>query len=499
MIEELAQRNIHFSRSFGVTKTPEGLKFACISGVEDERSHPKSIQIKSSDLEFVEEQHLISEGEGEGEGVIDMLFSWSWPSDILSGNSGIPVSKRLSPMLYRLKPRYIFCPSHSDDFHFERAPYENIDAKTGDFLHSTRFISLANCLNDKQKKWIYALSVEPARHASFLTLSKKPDNCTSNPFDPSVQKPDTEPSTSKTTNYFFQVPHDAVVGSKRRLEESSSSSAPLKRPPSGYVCKKCHSTEHFYRDCPHQDSKYANEKRTYVCHICHEPGHNIRDCPKKEEQRHARTSHTSASVTPETCWFCLSNPAARKHLIVDIGEEVYLTLAKGPLTPEHSIIIPIEHVPSNSESVSCDIDTEIKEMMARIQCSLKGINKTPIFFRLRHNPTHHYHIQMIPIDVDKLPEFLEFLRGYSEKFDFKFNSSQVGIPSFDFMFFEGDNISMLSHSFDQDSFFPAQFGRQALAAFLDVSERSDWKAQIYSEADEKQFVADLKKLFSRKK
>jgi diadenosine tetraphosphate (Ap4A) HIT family hydrolase len=398
-----------------------------------------------------------------------------------------------------LKPRYIFCPSHSDDFHFERAPYENIDSKTGDFLHATRFISLADSLNDKQKKWIYALNIEPAKHVNCLTLSKKPDNCTFNPFDPSIQKSESQLTAIKTLNYFFQVPHDEVVGSKRRLDENVSTVVPLKKPAAGYVCKKCHSTDHFYRDCPHQDSKYGCEKKTYVCHICHEPGHNIRDCPKKEEQHQGRHINASSSVTPETCWFCLSNPAARKHLIIDIGEEVYLTLAKGPLTPEHAIIIPIEHVSSNTEDISGEIDTEIKALMFRIRGSLSAVNKTPIFFRLRHVPAHHYHIQMIPIDHVNLPQFLEFLNDYSKKFEFKFRSNHSGPPSFDFMYFEGESISLLSHSFEQDSFFPAQFGRQVLAAFLDVSERSDWKAQSYSEADEKLFVAALKKLFDREK
>ncbi len=494
LIEELAQRNIHFSRPFGVSKTSEGLRFAFISGAEEKRIGSADIQIKNSDLEFVEEQYLISE-EGEGEGVIDLLFSWSWPSSIISGNNSLPVSKSLSSLMFRLKPRYIFCPSHSDDFHFERAPFENIDSKTGEFLHATRFISLANCLNQKQKKWIYALNLEPAKHASFLTLGKRPDDCTTNPLSPSLQKPASETSVSKAQNYFFQVPHDAVVGSKRRLEESAASAEPLKRPPSGYVCKKCRSGDHFFRDCPHQDSKYGTEKKSYVCHICHEPGHKILDCPKKEEHRQGRQN--SSSITPETCWFCLSNPASRKYLIFDIGEEVYLTLAKGPLTPEHSLIIPIEHIPSNTGILSDPVKEEVQLLMVRIGSALLKVKKVPIFFRLCHNPSHHYHIQMIPIDQDKLPEFLKFLKEYSEKLEFKFNESTFVLPSFDFMFFqEKQKITTLSHSFDQESFFPAQFGRQVLAAFLDVSEQADWKAQTYSEAEEKKFVIDLKKLFS---
>ena len=66
-------------------------------------------------------------------------------------------------------------------------------------------------------------------------------------------------------------------------------------------------------------------------------------------------------VGPDECWFCLSNPALTKHLIVTIGEECYLTFPKGSLVPTrglgqhndaeickvpgggHVLIVPIAH------------------------------------------------------------------------------------------------------------------------------------------------------------
>lgn len=57
--------------------------------------------------------------------------------------------------------------------------------------------------------------------------------------------------------------------------------------------------------------------------------------------------------TADECWFCLSNPAVTKHLIVSIGSETYLTFPKGPLLPTpaagevgvpgggHVLIIPV--------------------------------------------------------------------------------------------------------------------------------------------------------------
>jgi hypothetical protein len=61
---------------------------------------------------------------------------------------------------------------------------------------------------------------------------------------------------------------------------------------------------------------------------------------------------------PDQCFFCLSNPTLATHLISSIGDDAYLTIAKGPLTtsatnaaigidnPAHALIIPLTHSPT---------------------------------------------------------------------------------------------------------------------------------------------------------
>jgi diadenosine tetraphosphate (Ap4A) HIT family hydrolase len=34
------------------------------------------------------------------------------------------------------------------------------------------------------------------------------------------------------------------------------------------------------------------------------------------------------------------------NLVASVGEEVYLALDKGPISPQHCLVIPIEHYPS---------------------------------------------------------------------------------------------------------------------------------------------------------
>jgi hypothetical protein len=87
------------------------------------------------------------------------------------------------------------------------------------------------------------------------------------------------------------------------------------------------------------------------------------------------TTLTHSDHPADECWFCLSNPSlayvrfrshtslayhlisCRKHLIVSIGGECYVTLAKGQIVPPdsaavpgggHVLIIPISHHPTFS-------------------------------------------------------------------------------------------------------------------------------------------------------
>lgn len=491
-------------KPFGVSKTPEGLRFAYISGIEDsKKSKVDEIKISQDDLKYVEEQYMLSSERDEDEGLIDVLFTWSWPREMKNSlYRTAPESRRLGPLLWNLKPRYIFAPTHDPILHFERAPYENIDMKSGEFLHPTRFIALSSAegisstSNVVKKKWIYAMNLVPSKLATPLALAKRPEDCTTNPFLPvaSTAK-DSEDSPKVAQNYFFQV-NDETSG-KRRFNNDSNTAQQLKRPPPGYVCKKCHADSHFFRDCIYKDSTLQPDaKSTYICHICHEPGHHIRNCPKKDEQAIQSTSKSAKTVAPDSCWFCLSNPAARKHLIADIGEEVYLALAKGPLTSEHVIIVPIEHVSSTAADISESLNGELETYMRKVNSLHEG--KCAIFFKMSANPTHHFHIQAISIDRIRLFDFLEFLEDFSVKLGYNFKPKQTEQASdsahFEFSYISEDGpLVNLAHEYDPSAFFPAQYGRQVLAAFLEIEGGADWKTLLHTEDDEKAFVSDLKR------
>ncbi|ODV96502.1 hypothetical protein PACTADRAFT_2795 [Pachysolen tannophilus NRRL Y-2460] len=123
-------------------------------------------------------------------------------------------------------------------------------------------------------------------------------------------------------------------------------------------------------------------------------------------------------VTPDQCFFCLSNPKIDVHMIISIGEHCYLTIAKGPLTRPHrglidisghGIIIPISHIPTlrslnEKEDETTNItksplfDEILKYKIALIKM-FKNINSEfkIVFFEVSRLKSVHYHIQFLPI------------------------------------------------------------------------------------------------------
>lgn len=73
-----------------------------------------------------------------------------------------------------------------------------------------------------------------------------------------------------------------------------------------------------------------------------------------------RKRRRSPPPGPDRCYFCLSNPNVSQHMICCIGNEAYVTTAKGPLTttstfsseglnfPGQLIIIPLPHAPTSA-------------------------------------------------------------------------------------------------------------------------------------------------------
>ena len=214
-----------------------------------------------------------------------------------------------------------------------------------------------------------AAMVDPPRHEEQL-MSTRWD------FTPPTRRP---PPPHYVCN-ICHLPNHWIQDCPNKPPPSADSDVP----PASYVCKKCHQPGHYVRLCPLVLEEEAAREAgrpppSYICNKCHQPGHFIRSCPLIADEMKARHDGpppgdyrcrkcgglhwiTACPVIAEEekargkrkegvdgaagagCWFCLATEGVRVHLIVSVGDECYVALAKGPLVPHHLLILPITHV-----------------------------------------------------------------------------------------------------------------------------------------------------------
>ncbi|ETV88427.1 hypothetical protein, variant [Aphanomyces astaci] len=84
-------------------------------------------------------------------------------------------------------------------------------------------------------------------------------------------------------------------------------------------------------------------------------------------KQHSFYDHTQHARLPnrQECWFCLSTPTVEMHLIVSIGNEAYLAIPKGPIVPDHALIVPIQHTASMT-TISAAARAEVNQFKAAL-------------------------------------------------------------------------------------------------------------------------------------
>lgn len=81
------------------------------------------------------------------------------------------------------------------------------------------------------------------------------------------------------------------------------------------------------------------------------------------------------------------------HLIISIGENYYLALAKGPLVEDHVLIIPVEHMP-NTLSLSSESEVELLSFQNSLKRYCKNQEKEVIFFEWASIRGTHANLQV---------------------------------------------------------------------------------------------------------
>ncbi|KAK9479784.1 CwfJ C-terminus 1-domain-containing protein-like protein [Lipomyces japonicus] len=397
---------------------------------------------------------------------VDVLITDHFPlhidllSDSAKGKEAILSTKKdmkIGEVATILQPRYHFSPG---PVFWEREPFKNEgflnNAPAGE--RYTRFISIAPFANSEKQKWFYAFNITV-------------------PFQP------TDPPANTTPNPYIE-------GSKIRAAEA--------------------------RNDP---SSQADEEEDLIWGTGikrkNEDDNQERQFKRKEKPKRGQNQPrpTRQPVDPSTCFFCLANPQLAQHFIVSIGEDSYVTTAKGPLPksnsnsldcPAHVIIIPLSHGPtiSSIEDEESRIKTrkEMTKYKERISEMLAKHGYSAIALEISRYNGIHFHVQIIPVPSDKLdkvkPEFEKASQINGYKLEEREDSSEIADAEEDFfkVYLPGGKVLYILLS--NDMRFDLQFGRKVLANVLGFPDRFDWKKCVQTEQEEVNDAERFKTLFS---
>lgn len=224
----------------------------------------------------------------------------------------------------------------------------------------------------------------------------------------------------------------------------------------------------------------------------------------KRKQR--REKQGVVPVSPENCWFCLSNPRSEKHLVVSVGEECYIALPKGqlPISADettlvpgggHVLIIPILHTASMYAPGSEPLRAEVSRWKEALRKCYAAYDAVPVTFEVRRSGTRagHTHTQVLPIARSQIDDLEAFFHDAATQDELAFEEDAVADA------FAGQGDVALISAQDRDDYcyieldrrrlllllrgtrFNLQFPRETLAAFMDMPERGDWKACVREE------------------
>lgn len=225
------------------------------------------------------------------------------------------------------------------------------------------------------------------------------------------------------------------------------------------------------------------------------------DNKAKGKKRKHENEDVEKKAPAGPCWFCLSSPQVEKHLIVSVGEQVYLALPKGGLTSHHVMILPIGHHQS-LVSLPEEALVEVDKFKAALRKMYKKLDKVAVFFE-RNYRSQHMQVQVVAVDKEDAALVKKTFLETASRLELDLNEipshvplSQLAVQGQPYFYVETPNREKLFGRINKG--FPLQFGREVLASsdLLDMPERVDWKACQLSQEEEMQQTKEFRKAFS---
>lgn len=258
---------------------------------------------------------------------------------------------------------------------------------------------------------------------------------------------------------------------------------------------------------------------------------------------------------PENCFFCLSNPNIATHLITSIGNDSYVTTAKGPLPPSnfypsldfpgHMLIIPFEHCPTidlifdpaTRASTFAEMQ-RYRESLHQMLNERSGGKLGAVTWEVSRSNGIHTHWQFLPMPVEKIRSRLVEMAFKKEASNLEYSTFKT-VPNPEEMhnhhmidYFrvfiwtptptpsaeaeaeaEADNWSAPEHKgvwktqsgeenviimkILPENRFDLQFGRRVMSKVLYLDDRVNWKDCVQTDKEEATDAEAFKEAFKK--
>ncbi|KAL8752133.1 MAG: hypothetical protein Q9184_005833 [Pyrenodesmia sp. 2 TL-2023] len=348
-----------------------------------------------------------------------------------------------------------------------------------------------------------------------------------------------EPDAKSVTRFI------SLASSSNALKQKSlyafsidpTSSAPITLPP-GTTASPFTATQKRQR-LHNQDQSYSRFSTT-------QNGDHYR--PHKRFRQNDGRSRASP-LGPQDCFFCLSSPSVKTHLIASIANDTYLTTAKGPLShpftfpslhsPTHLLIIPLEHSPTLSSITDPSDRARTYKEMQRYRRALhsflisrSGNKLGAVTWEVSRAHIRHTHWQFLPVSCDLvkkgLVEAAFKVEAENEKYPVSFRAKDVADGTGEkgdffrvwiWMPGEGDVVdgrsNIAEHAegdaieetrgkqkslvlpLNEEFRFDLQFGRRVMAKLLGLEDRMNWRDCAQTDEEETKDAAAFKEAFKK--
>ncbi|KAG2490789.1 hypothetical protein HYH03_010711 [Edaphochlamys debaryana] len=492
------------------------------------------------------------------EGEVDVLLTCEWPRGLTTGLQGaLPEGYRpatsgssvVAELVALARPRYHI--AGGEALHCARPPFSHKDLGAG--IRVTRFVGLAPMAHPGKAKSLHALGLAPASTLEPEALSAAPEGCTPSPFDLKQAKREADEMAADPNFSRWQQ-----SGAKKPRRDAPAQAQPIAGKPDvprdpwqTVVVKNLPwaATEEELETFFGQAGKVINIWRgtnprdgrvqhfTHVQFSTREAAERalqtLHNCDFKGRQVHVEPSTAGTAGTGrgregaegggggagkpvDGCWFCLGSVAADTELVASVGDELYVALDKGPITPEHVLVVPIDHHPA-SVALAPSAFAEMERYLSALRAMYASLGRELVGFErhlsLRNKGGNHCHINVIGVPPAAGRRAAEAFKSAAAKAGYQLEllppptrgsgpeelrqqlERAVGGCDAEYFIAILPDGSRLVRPLMRGERWPMALGREVLADLAGAPERASWKACALKPEEEAARAERFKTLF----